>query len=78
MTTPTTTTLMRRFALAIATLGLAACLGALGAPGAVLALDTPDYTPGEDYYIDTPEAFRKQQFHSLWFSCVIIVYFTVI
>ncbi len=60
MTTTTKTTVMRRFALAIATLGLSCCLGALGAPGAALALETPEYTPGESYYIDEPEAFRDQ------------------
>lgn len=51
---------MRHLVLAIATLGLAGCLGALSAPGTALALDTPEYTPGEDYYIDTPEAFTEQ------------------
>ncbi len=51
---------MRRFALALATLGLAGCLGAMGAPGAALALETPEYVPGEDYRIDEPEAFRDQ------------------
>ena len=49
MTTMTTkTTPMRQFALAIATFGLTCCLGALAAPGTALALDTPEYTPGED------------------------------
>ena len=51
---------MRHLMLAIATLGLAGCLGALSAPGTALALGTPEYTPGEDYYIDTPEAFTEQ------------------
>ena len=51
---------MRRLALAVAILGLACCLGALGAPGAAIALETPEYVPGEDYYIDDPEAFRDQ------------------
>ena len=60
MTTATKTSVTSRLALAIATLGLAVCLGVLGAPGAALALDTPEYVPGEDYYIDDPEAFRDQ------------------
>ena len=60
MTTTTKITLMRQLMLAIATLGLATCLGALSAPSTALALDTPEYTPGENYYIDTPEAFAEQ------------------
>ena len=50
------TTVMRQLWLAITALGLASCLGALSAPSTALALDTPEYTPGENYYIDTPEA----------------------
>lgn len=60
MITVRKTTVMRHLTLAIATLGLASCLGALSAPGTALALDTPEYTPGENYYIDTPEAFAEQ------------------
>lgn len=51
---------MSRLALAVIALALAGCLGALFAPGAALALETPEYVPGEDYYIDDPEAFRDQ------------------
>ena len=60
MTNVTKASVISRLALATAALGFAVCLGALGAPGAALALDTPEYVPGEDYYIDDPEAFRDQ------------------
>lgn len=60
MMTTTKTEKVRRFALAIAALGLAGCLAVVQPADKALALDEPEYTPGENYYIDTPEAFAEQ------------------
>lgn len=60
MTATTSITTKRQLVLAIAAVGLVCCLMAILSAGTACALDEPEYTPGEDYYIDTPEAYEEQ------------------
>lgn len=60
MTTITSTSTKRLLALAAAAVSLACCLAIALPAGLAHALDEPEYTPGENYYIDTPEAYENQ------------------
>ena len=46
--------------LAAAAIAVATAVGCLALPATAFGLETPPYTPGEDYRIDEEEAFRDQ------------------